>query len=132
MEIEAFVGETNIDPLINEFTERSPVAKVAGAAIDFVNDDTGGFSGAEQFEHPVKDRAAMFGSGLAFFKPVGNAQIEVRRIPRNGVALFLKRHAFFTLFGRGDTDVAEELLHGSGASIRGRTMLTYRPNASKG
>lgn len=109
-EIESFGREVGRDPaLINEVAELDPVMQIAGAPIDLVEDRTIRCALAQQANHLREHGTAELRCGLALLKPSLNRESVLPDVPRDRIALLLKRHSVFALFQRRHAGVSKYL-----------------------
>src|SRR5260370_32930869 len=80
IKIQRFIGKVHDNPGIDEFPEVCPIFEVSGGAIDFMDNDSGGFAAAQQLQHLVKYWAATLGGGLALLKPLDDRQVFLSRM----------------------------------------------------
>src|ERR1700676_863922 len=97
----------NFDTLIRQLADGRPISEIASATIQFVKNDTLRFAAAKKLQRLVEYRATLLGGGFHFLKPDGDRELIAFGITHNGVALFLERHSFRSLFYRGNTDVTD-------------------------
>jgi hypothetical protein len=75
-----------------------------------VDDDATGLPLREETEHLTEDRAPALRGRLTFFEPLRDRERVPLGVARDGVVLFLERDSVFTLAGRGDADVGEDVV----------------------
>ncbi|MEO0637870.1 MAG: hypothetical protein AAFY73_14660 [Pseudomonadota bacterium] len=68
-QIEAFMGEANVDVLIQQFPHQGPIGEVAGRAVDFMHDEAGTFPAPEPGNDFVEDRPTALSGRFLLFVP---------------------------------------------------------------
>ncbi len=82
--------EPHVHAHVDEFAQVSPVFEIAGAAIDFVDDDAGGVAALQLGEQPTKHLSTEFCRRLHLFVPAGDGKIISRGIRFDRAPLFLE------------------------------------------
>jgi hypothetical protein len=67
---------------------------------------------AQQTEHLIEDRSALFGGSFPFFKPADDFQTMALSIPTDRIFLFRKRDTSSSLSGCRHPGVSEYFAHG--------------------
>ena len=93
MQVQRFVDKVDFNAAVDKFAEVSPVAEIAGAPVDLVDDDAAGTAPFELLDHLAEKRSAAFGRRLQFFEPSRDLQAMSLGVLLNGSPLLLERNA---------------------------------------
>ena len=93
VQVQRFVREVNFSAVVDEFTEVGPVAEVAGAAINLVDDHAARTASLELLDHLAEKRPATLGRRFQFLEPSGDLQAVPLGVLLNCGPLLLERDA---------------------------------------
>src|SRR5690606_28618781 len=103
-DVDAIVGEQDFDTLVHQFANPGPIAEVARAAVNLVDDDTRSLPALEGGEHWREiPRSGHCGSG-GLFEPGTDGETGVHRESSNSVPLLVEGCAL-TLYRSLGADV---------------------------